>query len=342
MPIEDTTLERRHVALKALLLATVPFSVLFCLLNIAIDSLVLAMLNALLLVICLGLLVVIRRRRAPAWLVLLYLTAVFSNFLWLSTLPNIYPTSHTWLPVVPVMCYLLLEPRLGLRMACLTLIAAIPAYLIGAQREPILLEMKSSLNVLAPVLGLFVACHFYTRCHTRVRDDMLQRILTDPLTGLWNRDKLTGEFERERQRVLRMGKSCSLILIDLDHFKKLNDSYGHDAGDAALICFSTLLEERVRRTDLACRVGGEEFIVLLPETDATGALAIAEDLRLKLEKNSFRYGDVDVKLTLSAGIAEMGRDGDTWTQLYRAADARLYLCKERGRNCVSNGQANLP
>lgn len=164
---------------------------------------------------------------------------------------------------------------------------------------------------------------------------MQARIGTDPLTGLGNRHRLRLGFEREQERAKRAGMPLSVILIDLDHFKQLNDSHGHEAGDVALVFISRLFKERLRETDLLFRIGGEEFIVLLPHTSANGATVTAEDLRVSLQKSILYHNGNEVRLTLSAGVAELGRDGVSWPELYRIADGRLYSCKARGRNCVS-------
>tara|TARA_A100001391_G_scaffold157444_1_gene115712 strand:- start:736 stop:1083 length:348 start_codon:yes stop_codon:yes gene_type:complete len=104
-------------------------------------------------------------------------------------------------------------------------------------------------------------------------------------------------------------------------------------GDAALVFFADLLKQRLRETDLPCRIGGEEFVALLPDTNSVGAFTIAETLRQVLEKSVLNYRGEHIRMTLSAGVVELGRNGD-WPHLNRAADARLYACKERGRNCI--------
>lgn len=334
MSINRTVMVRHSRALKALLVTTVPLSVLFCAINVTLEMYLLASLNALLLAICLGLLLILRRNKISTALRLTYLTAVFANLAWIAALPSVYPTGHTWLPLFPVLSYLVLEQTLGWKVSVISLIVATGAFIIGAQKDPALLSLGAFVNVVGPVLGLFVVCHFYTLSRMRDYDALVKRALTDPLTGLWNRARLSREFERERKRALRTGMPFSMILIDLDYFKKLNDTYGHEAGDAALVFFAKLLKGRMRGTDLPCRIGGEEFVVLLPDTTTNGALSVAENLRLTLKENELLHGGNRINMTLSAGIVEFGLDGNTWPQLYRAADARLYASKERGRDCV--------
>ena len=189
-------------------------------------------------------------------------------------------------------------------------------------------------HVLVPVIILFVLCHVYSLRRKADFERMLEKASRDPLTGLGNREKLMREFNVQQQRARRDAAPFSLILIDLDHFKAVNDRFGHDAGDAALAFFAGLMRHRLRDAEVACRIGGEEFAVLLPSTNLSGAAEVAEDLRRTLAASLCRHGHYRIGMTLSAGAAEFGRDGDEWSRLYRAADARLYDCKARGRNRV--------
>jgi diguanylate cyclase (GGDEF)-like protein len=332
----DIGVQRRQNALRALLAFTLPGAALFFFINLQLDAVLLALLDLALLLVSLGLLVAMRREVSVSLqaLALIYLLVLFINIIAAFARPDIHPGMYSWLGGIPVLSYLLLEARLALPLAAVSLAAAMGAYFVGAEIPPHRVEILGLAHVLTPTLGLFVVCHFYARSRTRSDEHMLERVFREPLTGLWNREKLTSEFVREQQRTRRTGMPLSLILIDLDHFKAVNDRYGHDAGDAALLFFAALLKRRMRDTDLPCRIGGEEFAVLLPDTPAAGAVTVAEDLRQALETSDFRYGGERIRMTLSAGVVELGRDGSDWPELYRAADARLYACKAKGRNCV--------
>ena len=159
--------------------------------------------------------------------------------------------------------------------------------------------------------------------------DIRFRAERDYLTGLYNR----GTFEYLALDSIRREPGV-LILADLDHFKRVNDDYGHDAGDMALCFVAELLASRIRQTDVAGRLGGEEFGILLSDVDLVHARQIAEDLRDLIQDRAFRYRGKDIPLSASIGIAELGRDGMDFRTLFSKADRRLYQAKAEGRNRV--------
>lgn len=163
-----------------------------------------------------------------------------------------------------------------------------------------------------------------------------QRFATiDALTGLHNRGWLDDMFDREIRRSERDDLTLCLMMIDVDHFKKYNDEYGHLAGDRVLVCVGESIRKPLRPNDLVARFGGEEFSVLLPETGLDNALTIAERLRERVDMAD--PGEVDGKkipgATVSIGIAEY-RPGDSLETMIAAADVAMYHAKKEGRNCV--------
>ena len=154
---------------------------------------------------------------------------------------------------------------------------------------------------------------------------------TDHLTGLANRRRFERQLEREVGRVLRYGHPFSLLMIDIDNFKKLNDTFGHDAGDDAIRRISRVLREGTRGIDLAARIGGEEFAVLLVETSQTGALEVAERLRLAVKSLETPSGG---RITASFGVAECPTDAQTTSGILKAADVALFEAKRNGRDRV--------
>ncbi len=155
--------------------------------------------------------------------------------------------------------------------------------------------------------------------------------VTDPLTGLKNRRFLDAVLEKEMARANRYNLKMSVIMIDLDHFKLVNDTYGHPVGDQVLIRTAEITKYSLRRSDVIARLGGEEFIILLPETDVFGAFIVAEKIRKALEAEEH---PVAGRITASFGIAERYRD-ESINDLYKRVDDALYLAKERGRNRVA-------
>ncbi|MEO5590784.1 MAG: GGDEF domain-containing protein, partial [Gemmatimonadaceae bacterium] len=159
---------------------------------------------------------------------------------------------------------------------------------------------------------------------------------TDPLTQLVNRRALTIRLVTEMERVRRYNAPLAMLLLDLDHFKLINDTYGHLAGDEVLFAVATLLKHSVRAVDTVARYGGEEFVIVLPETGKLGAVSFAERLRDRLGSNRFVIGErQEVRITASIGVATYPEVGLASAEdLFRAADAALYRAKGGGRNLV--------
>lgn len=157
--------------------------------------------------------------------------------------------------------------------------------------------------------------------------------VTDPLTGAYNRRHLFELLDGERQRVLRGGEVFSVLMIDLDFFKKVNAGFGHAAGDAVLCEFVTRCRAVVRKTDVVCRFGGEEFVVFMPTIQGDGAGQLAERLRRAMEATPVDFEGAVITVTVSIGVASY-RSGESLEELLSRADHRLYTAKEEGRNRV--------
>lgn len=160
---------------------------------------------------------------------------------------------------------------------------------------------------------------------------------TDALTGLPNRRHFVDALEREFERSTRYGGSLGLLVIDIDHFKRVNDTWGHLAGDKVLRDVAGILAYNLRQSDIAARFGGEEFAVLLPETDLEGAVLVAERYRLEIAARQFKIDGAGLQITVSIGAAALPRtQAADATELLRRADAALYKAKESGRNRVAD------
>ena len=170
----------------------------------------------------------------------------------------------------------------------------------------------------------------------QLSNQRLERLAaTDPLTGAGNRRHFIEHIEAEIARARRSGAPLSLLSLDLDHFKDINDSRGHSVGDEVLRVFVRKCLEAIRPYDSVARVGGEEFMVLLPGATLDAACAVAERLRSAIEGTAFDVGaQPSVGVTISVGVSEFGRDGDTVDGILSVADQRLYRAKHEGRNRV--------
>jgi diguanylate cyclase (GGDEF)-like protein len=155
----------------------------------------------------------------------------------------------------------------------------------------------------------------------------------DPLTGLMNRRFISENLKHEISRCLRSENPFSLVLGDLDYFKSINDQYGHECGDEILKHVTRLMADSVRAQDMVSRWGGEEFLILLPDTSLNGARVLAKKLRRVVEANSFVYNGHGIKVTISFGVSECDCQ-ESPDACIREADKKLYEAKKRGRNRV--------
>jgi len=164
-----------------------------------------------------------------------------------------------------------------------------------------------------------------------------QEVKTDFLTNIANKKAVMDELKKQESAYKRYGINYSLVFFDIDHFKNINDTYGHDAGDVILKSLGLLFRRYARDVDLIGRFGGEEFVAILPNTDKQGAYAFAEKLRKIVEKAKFMYKNTRIHVTVSAGVASRN-EVNSKEELLKLADERLYLAKRTGRNkvCATN------
>jgi diguanylate cyclase (GGDEF)-like protein len=162
-----------------------------------------------------------------------------------------------------------------------------------------------------------------------------EQAIRDPLTGLHNRRYLDETLPRELQRAERAGQPVGIIMLDIDHFKRFNDTYGHDAGDTVLRAVGAFLKEHTRGADIACRYGGEEFTLVLPGASLADTQQRAEELRAGIQTLAVQHGEQPLaQVTISLGVAVFPAHGTTAESLIRAADQALYQAKRNGRNRI--------
>ena len=167
-------------------------------------------------------------------------------------------------------------------------------------------------------------------------EEQRKKAMHDALTGLPNRESYQQRIEQETHRIERYGGSLSLMMCDIDLFKRINDNYGHLAGDKVLKIIARSLQSNLRDSDFIARFGGEEFIVLMPETSAEEAKFVADKLRKKIEESPFNFKKEPVQITISFGISEFSQ-GESLEEVFQRADKALYKAKENGRNQVMLG-----
>jgi diguanylate cyclase (GGDEF)-like protein len=164
-------------------------------------------------------------------------------------------------------------------------------------------------------------------------EEIYRLTTVDGLTQVFNRRYFLEQLDREVSRAKRYRRELSLILFDIDHFKVINDTYGHLAGDYVLKQLATVIKGKIRREDILARYGGEEFVIVLPEIDGPNAIAFAEKIRKLVEKAPFKFEDTKIAVTVSIGVSTC-TDQDDAAALIKRADEKLYDAKGAGRNCV--------
>jgi diguanylate cyclase (GGDEF)-like protein len=196
-------------------------------------------------------------------------------------------------------------------------------------------SVRPTLEVLASHVAVSLA-------NARMLKRLEELATLDGLTGLLNKRALTELATQKLKSATRFKKPLSLMVCDIDHFKKVNDTYGHDVGDLVIKGFGEVLRRVKRDTDIVGRFGGEEFVVVCEETDDRGAAQLAERIRSELEATTFHSELGQVKVTCSVGVAPFPSAGETWEALFKAADEGLYVSKRGGRNRVTVWSPRLP
>jgi len=262
-----------------------------------------------------------RGRKPPVPFELLLVPVAVAVALLLRTQP-LYGVLWTY-PAILFSYFVLSRPMaipvsLGL-LACTT--GMVYVYVDGGTAVRVFASLLLTIVIVNIILGVV------NDLHAR----LVAQTITDPLTGAYNRRHMEASLDDVIERQRRSHAPAALLLIDIDHFKQINDRFGHAAGDTVLRTVVALVADRVRRLDRLFRIGGDEFLLLLPDADIAAALTVAEDLRLLVAETRIPGTD---RVTVSIGLATLGagQQMDEWMQ---AADGALYAAKQRGRNCVA-------
>lgn len=202
---------------------------------------------------------------------------------------------------------------------------------------PVELREASNYNKSFLAIMIFAIIGFNGTMFGLVISRMISKIrrltIEDPLTQIFNRRHITDMANKEINKMERNRSEFSIIMLDIDHFKKVNDTYGHTAGDAALVTCATMLKNSIRSTDYVGRLGGEEFCIMLPNTRLKDAHLLAERVRMTLEHTPLVYDGKTIPLTASFGVATLVQKGE-WSDLLNSADMAMYRAKKNGRNQV--------
>lgn len=323
----------RRKVLKLLLIMTAVFSTFFGLMNwqsspvLAISELLMAFYATLLIPLT-------DKEKLQFKVSLLYLLPLYSLFLLALLLPREQQTAVVWIMVIPVLSHFLLGRWFGLWVSIAFMLAAAMLTLFSSFLSGKPLDSVYFSNQTLAAIAILVFSHVYEVSRVRAHQKLLHLATTDNLTSLANRARFIDVFERERNHAARNQTELSLLLLDLDHFKQVNDHYGHDVGDEVLKYVSATMTHRLRKTDLACRLGGEEFGILLPGANLDRAIVVAEEIRKTIADIPYAKAKAIIPLSVSIGVAEYGFDGKDLESLYAIADGHLYKAKAGGRNQV--------
>ena len=251
-------------------------------------------------------------------------------------------TGPLWFYVFPPLLFFLTNLKTGTMILLLVYLLALIVFQFP-NLPFVLAEYDSDFKIrfFASLTFESFFCFILEASRLKARNELLDLALiqehaakTDELTGLSNRRDILNRLAEEFSRFQRSGHHFSVTLIDLDLFKNINDQYGHNAGDAALNQFAELVRTVIRQTDVAARWGGEEFLLLLPDTSLIPALTLAERLRSEVAKHSFRFQGQELPVTMSAGVCSISQT-DSIDSMLRQADLQLYSAKAAGRNRIA-------
>jgi len=202
-------------------------------------------------------------------------------------------------------------------------------------------QIRVTIVTLSMLVALATEALFIFRPLLRRMRELVSMAQSDPLTGCYNRRSFMEAADRDFARSKRTGSPLSMIFFDIDRFKQINDQHGHAAGDAVIRALTEVVTKTLRTTDVLGRLGGEEFVVLLPDTDIENAVMVAEKLRSAVEAVLVKYENLSLRFTSSFGVVQRSeQDGDTLVMIERA-DSYMYQAKSAGRNCVKSEPVSI-
>lgn len=342
--IDVSSAEERNKVLVTTLfsLVSVVFLVTFGLENLLSNhrTLALILLGAALIILVNYSYLRITKRHFDTAIFIIFLTS--SLFVYLLVSGGSGDSGHLWFFILPSLVYLVLGLKTG-TVFVFFLLAVIAFILFFADND--LLHTTYDSVFSRRYFAAFVCVALTALVHEYTREDRRQELLalskklsflsqTDDLTGLANRRAITGMIQHEIVRFERKKRPFCLLIADIDHFKKINDLHGHECGDQVLVAIAQTLNKITKKQDIVSRWGGEEFIILLPETTYEQGQISAERLRQAIEALEVHYGGEVIRMTISIGLAEYSR-GQTFNQIVKSADNLLYQAKGAGRNRVA-------
>lgn len=264
----------------------------------------------------------------------LYLIILIACLLFVFSKENVPKSVYIWGFLIPFLSYLLLGRLWGAIYTAvfIGITAVLYFYKFHAVDEMMSIGFVS--NLISCALITWFLAYEYELLSNRTQSDLINIAAHDELTGLYNRSQLKQFFTQEIENSESNDEKLSVIVLDIDWFKQVNDTYGHSCGDEVLRLVANLIRVSVREDDSAFRIGGEEFCVILPSTSIKKAKEVAERIRMQVAEELYEFGTEKISITISCGVAESKHDNETNLNLLKIADHRLYAAKNKGRNQV--------
>lgn len=336
----EQDLSHQRAVLEVLLSLAMPAGVLFSIINYFRGMHVLALGELLFTVASLVLITRVHSIKRPRLVVICFAIPILAIVSYAIYMPTASVTMFAWVYVIPVLAYSALGERQGFYISLAFYLSVGAQYIIRFGDNVRFQDPAAVLNVIVCSLAIWGFVHAYEKARNVSQAKLSNLAVTDPLTGLNNRLGLESIFERRKEISDEVGLAMGLIMVDLDLFKLINDTYGHDRGDEVLKRVAQSLKQSVREEDVVFRMGGEEFCLMVPRMGRPQLLKTAEAIRERIQSISFEFNGERVVVTCSVGAVIMGDQFTDLEQMLLEADRRLYRAKENGRNQVVFDEAS--
>ena len=330
----EQDLDHQRAVLKVMMSLAVPAGIMFSLINYYRGYPVLAFGELLFSVVSILMIPRLSKIKRPRLVVACFTIPIFAIVSYAIFLPAASVTMFAWVYVLPVIAYSALGEKHGLYLSTAFYLSVGVQYVLRFGDNEVYQDPAAVLNVVVCSLSIWGFVHAYEKSRNMSQAKLANLAVTDPLTGLNNRLGLESIFERRKEISDEEGLAMGLIMVDLDLFKLINDTYGHDRGDEVLKRVAQSLKQSVREEDVVFRMGGEEFCLVVPRMGRQQLLNTAEAIRERVQSISFEFNGERVVVTCSVGAVIMGEQFDNLEGMLVEADRRLYRAKENGRNQV--------
>lgn len=267
-------------------------------------------------------------------LALIYVTVFFCIMMFAISSKGVSITIFAWVLVIPLTSYLLLGVKLGFIITAVFYSIATFLFFGGYTAHPVLIEKAAYGNIFVCALLYWGVSHSYELSNQSFKLKLQRMAVSDHLTGLYNRTTMSQLFKATIEQAQLTENTVSLVLFDLDNFKKINDRFGHETGDQVLIKFSEILQSSIEKIGVAFRIGGEEFAIMFATNSEIFTLSLTERIRQETEKIIIDETSSDLNVSVSAGVVTSQPNKAVLSEMMVTADRRMYQGKSQGRNVV--------